>query len=107
RATIPGSVAIQSHLADRLPDVLADATQVHQIILNLGINAWQAMPAGRGRLEVGLEEVLLAANAAELPADLRPGRYVRLSVSDNGKGMESSVLDHIFEPFFTTKPAGE
>ena len=85
--------------------VLADSAQLHQMFMNLMINARDAMPAG-GRL-------VLCTSAATLVADhaarfgVQPGEYARLAVSDNGVGMDEHVRAHVFEPFFTTKPAGQ
>ncbi|MCF7688459.1 MAG: PAS domain S-box protein [Cephaloticoccus sp.] len=108
RATIPTTIEIEGLLHRDLLNVLADATQIHQIIMNLGTNAWHAMRGNKsGRLTVELEEF----NADELLArsnqGFTAGPYVRLSVSDNGQGMDRETMDHIFEPFFTTKGPGE
>jgi two-component system cell cycle sensor histidine kinase/response regulator CckA len=84
--------------------VLADAAQLHQILMNLVINARDAMPEG-GRLGISTAAADVGADfAAEL--DIVPGDYVALSVTDSGMGMDDAVRGHIFEPFFTTKPTG-
>jgi len=107
RSSIPSSIEIDATYAVDVPLVLADATQVHQIMMNLGTNAWHAMRDRAGRLQVKLERCVVdAAYAATNPA-LRPGAYARLSVSDVGSGMDEATLRRIFEPFFTTKPLGE
>ena len=90
--------------APGLPDVLGDAGLIDQILLNLAVNARDAMPSG-GRLEIATGEVVF--RPGECPAWARPGHFVRLSVRDTGCGMEPAVLDRIFEPFFTTKPQGK
>ncbi len=85
--------------------VLADAAQIHQMLMNLVVNARDAMPEG-GRLEISTAAVDVGEHlAGEL--EVTPGAYVALSVSDSGVGMDEFVRGHIFEPFFTTKPAGK
>jgi PAS domain S-box-containing protein len=108
RASLPASIEVRSDLDPAAPTVLADATQIHQIVMNLGTNAWHAMlerPAGV--LGVRLVVCDVDAEFAKLHPELRVGRYVRLSVSDNGHGMDADTLCHIFEPFFTTKAPGK
>jgi CheY-like chemotaxis protein len=94
-------------LATDAPTVLADATQIHQILMNLGTNAWHAMKDRNGRLQVKLERCVVDAAHAASQSLLRPGIYARVSVSDTGSGMEPATLQRVFEPFFTTKPPGE
>jgi PAS domain S-box-containing protein len=105
RATLPASIEIRANFAGS-PTVLADATQIHQVIMNLGTNASHAMK-GKGVIEVGINTVEFTAEEARASAELNEGRYVRLSVSDDGCGMEPATIARIFEPFFTTKPLGE
>lgn len=107
RPTLPAMIEIRGRFAENIPDVAADSSQVHQLILNLAANSAHAIGAGTGLLEISLEAVSVTADIARTSADLREGRYVRLSVSDNGCGMDKATLDRIFDPFFTTKPAGE
>ena len=105
QATLPSSIVIQSHIRTEEDVVLADATEMHQVIMNLGTNAGHAMKSKGGRLEFELEALNLDAGAAEnlcLPA----GDYVCLIVRDTGAGMTPEVLERIFEPFFTTKAPG-
>jgi len=107
RATVPATIEFKSKLARNLPTVLADATQIHQIVMNLGGNAWHAMRDRAGRLSVELDACDVNANLAEIHPGLRVGRYVRLSVGDTGHGMTPATLARIFDPFFTTKGPGE
>jgi len=107
RATIPATIAFETSFAFALPDVLADTTQLHQIVMNLGTNAAHAMKGRPGKLTVNLEASAVDAELASRLPGLRPGAYVRLSVSDTGQGMDRATLDRIFEPFFTTKAPGE
>jgi PAS domain S-box-containing protein len=107
RATIPSGIEFDISVATDAPTVLANADQIHQILMNLGINAWHAMKDFSGRLQVKLERCVVdAAHAATQPR-LRPGVYARISVSDTGSGMDPATLRRIFEPFFTTKLPGE
>jgi PAS domain S-box-containing protein len=106
RATLPSTVRIHADLTAELPAVSTDVTQIHQIVMNLGVNAADAMTQRTGRLDVQLEASSIAA-ASDRPADLREGTFVRLSIRDDGRGMDSAVQAQIFQPFFTTKPPGE
>ena len=105
RTTLPAGVKLDALLCDETLQVLADATQIQQVLLNLCTNAWHALRDEPGRLEVGLEPIDNADG--EMPARLAPGAYAHLWVSDDGCGMDRSTLERIFEPFFTTKPVGE
>jgi len=103
RAAIPSGIEITSNVAGACPSVLADSTQVHQVVMNLGTNAWHAMGGESGRLDVRLEPFNVDAVLAGSQLHVRPGPYVRLTVSDTGKGMDRATMGRIFEPFFTTK----
>jgi PAS domain S-box-containing protein len=106
RAAIPATIEIDAQVDPDLPPVLADATQIHQVLMNLAANAAAAMAGGPGRLSVRCAAVELdAASAAD--AGLRPGPFVRLTIEDTGCGMPPEVLERIFDPFFTTKGPGE
>jgi PAS domain S-box-containing protein len=105
RATLPAGIELATTLSPDVPNVLADRTQIHQVIMNLCTNAWQAMSSRAGRIELGLQDVTVQDGASE--THLRPGRYACLSVTDNGKGMDAATLERIFDPFFTTKALGE
>ncbi|HXC02130.1 MAG TPA: response regulator [Opitutaceae bacterium] len=107
RSSIPSTIEFDLSLATDAPTVLADATQIHQILMNLGTNAWHAMKDRPGRLQVKLEKYVVDAAQATSQPQLKPGLYARVSVSDTGRGMDPATLRRIFEPFFTTKPPGE
>jgi PAS domain S-box-containing protein len=106
RAAIPATIEIDAQVDLDLPPVLADATQIHQVVMNLAANAAAAMAEKPGRLIVRCAAVELdAVSAAD--AGLRPGPFVRLTIEDTGCGMPPEVLERIFDPFFTTKGPGE
>jgi two-component system cell cycle sensor histidine kinase/response regulator CckA len=106
RALLPSTIALEDHCTPEATRVLADATQLQQILMNLGTNARDAMGDTGGRLAMSLEVVEVdAAYAATHPA-LHAGPYVRLTVRDSGPGIPPAVLARIFEPFFTTKEVG-
>ena len=106
RRLIGADVELVTVLADGLPAVQADAGQIEQVILNLVVNARDAMPQG-GRVHVTTDVVDLPAAAPARPPALAPGRYVQLAVTDSGVGMGPEIRAHLFEPFFTTKEVGK
>ncbi|MBW1992741.1 MAG: hypothetical protein JRI59_11705, partial [Deltaproteobacteria bacterium] len=102
RATMPTTIEIVSHMEEDHDTILADPTQIHQVLLNLCANAAHAMREKGGVLEVAVEAVDLDKKAAAQYHDLAPGPYVRLKVKDTGHGMDKETLERIFDPFFTT-----
>jgi PAS domain S-box-containing protein len=98
-------ITIDAHLAPGLPFVHADPGMMEQVLMNLVMNARDAMPEG-GRLTVRLEQTMLGPEDVAPHAPAKPGKYVRLSVSDTGSGIPPEILPRIFEPFFTTKDVG-
>ncbi len=106
RSALPSTIEIVQRL-NPTPPVLADSTQIHQVVMNLCTNAEHAMRGRPGRLEVALEPKLVDEAFAKQNPDLRPGQYARLCVRDNGCGMPAEMLNRIFEPFFTTKEPGQ
>lgn len=107
RATVPATIVFDVAFQTGLPRVLADATQVHQVLMNLGTNAAHAMAGRPGRLGLKLELVDGRPDASRDAGDHRAWPHVRLTVSDTGHGMSPEVIERIFEPFFTTKGPGE
>ena len=107
RATLPASVTIGTEVAANCPLVLADATQIHQVILNLGSNAAHAMRHSGGRLHISLQPLEIGPEQSATLGGLSTGGYVRLSVSDTGHGMDEATLRRVFDPFFTTKNTRE
>jgi PAS domain S-box-containing protein len=107
RATLPTGIALVTRVGTDIPNVLADRTQVHQVVMNLCTNAWQAIDGPIGRIELALDAVDIGGDPGHAPADLQRGRYARLRVSDSGKGIDAAIVSRIFDPFFTTKALGE
>jgi len=106
RSMIGPKVLLRDVLPEQALRVLGNATQLQQVLLNLGSNASHALPEEGGAIDIGLEEVALAAGESRLPAGLPPGPYAHLWVSDNGSGMDEETQQRIFEPFYTTKRVG-
>ena len=106
RSLLPAGVRLNVRLPEAALPVLADATQVQQVLMNLCTNAWQAMGPVPGDITVALEPVRLDAPRALALGHLAPGDYACLSVADNGPGMDEATQRRIFEPFFTTKAPG-
>jgi signal transduction histidine kinase/ActR/RegA family two-component response regulator len=104
--TFPRNIEFEYSAPATLWPVQADATQLHQVLLNLSVNARDAMPQG-GRLSLAAENVRLEAGAPALAASAPPGPYVRLTVTDTGEGIPPAIINRIFDPFFTTKPVGK
>jgi PAS domain S-box-containing protein len=104
--SIGKQIELDVNLGDDLPQVLADASQLEQVILNLAINSRDAMPNG-GRLGIDTRVVELGDEYGTSHTDVIPGQYVRLTVADDGTGMPREVVTRAFEPFFTTKSKSE
>jgi PAS domain S-box-containing protein len=112
RATLPSRITLNVYCDPMTPRVIADSTQIEQVLLNLATNAMQAMKGERGTITITLDSLVLGESLTEAHAGLRriqqsSERAVRLIVKDNGPGMDSATLQRIFEPFFTTKPVDE
>jgi PAS domain S-box-containing protein len=107
RATLPATIEFRTEFACDLPTVVADGTQIHQVIVNLATNAAHAIGEKNGVIEFRLDTATVGEGDTDPCAEMREGEYVRLYVSDNGCGMERATLSRIFDPFFTTKGPGE
>ena len=107
RTTVPGNVIVETEIAPGCGRVHAEATQIHQVLLNLGQNAAHAMGATGGTIKIALAPVAVDSVQASALGILEPGAYVRLSVKDTGQGMDAETQKRIFDPFFTTKGAGQ
>lgn len=105
RRLIPESIEIEILPGDGIPLVHADPGQIEQVVLNLCVNARDAMPRG-GHLTIQTENLVIDARNREIHRWAKPGRYLLLTVSDTGGGIDPAIRDRVFEPFFTTKAAG-
>jgi PAS domain S-box-containing protein len=103
--TFPKSIHINTDIPRNLPSVSADATQLHQVVMNLCVNSRDAMPNG-GALSISAEDATLGENSLSKPPDAKAGRYVVMQVTDTGTGIPAVIIDEIFKPFFTTKEIG-
>lgn len=106
RSTFPKDIAVETVVEPHLWLVLGDATQLHQVLLNLCVNARDAMPHG-GRLRLSASNLDIDASYASMLPETTPGPYVLLEVSDTGSGIPPEILERIFDPFFTTKGVGK
>jgi signal transduction histidine kinase/CheY-like chemotaxis protein len=106
RQTLPRSIQISASVPDDLWSVWGDATQLHQVFMNLCVNARDAMPKG-GKLTIRGENLTVDAVCSTMYSKVSPGNYVVITVSDTGTGMTPEVINRIFDPFFTTKAPGQ
>ena len=107
RASIPSTIEIDQHITGEDCTIMADPTQMHQVIMNLCTNASHAMKETGGTLKIELSNIEPANNEILKHPDLQQGHYVKLTVSDTGHGIDPSIVQRVFEPFFTTKPVDE
>jgi len=103
RASIPVSVDIHTSVDVACRPVFANSSQMHQVVMNLVTNAYQALPDARGRLDIELVEKTVDARRAAKSLKMKPGSYRVLSVKDNGCGMTPEQMERIFDPYFTTR----
>ncbi len=106
RVTLPAAVHLEVKLTDAPIYAQVDASQISQVLINLVTNAWHALRSDTGRINIELDEVKLFKLEAQRCGGLSAGRYARIRVSDDGRGMDAATQTRIFEPFFTTKPKG-
>ena len=107
RPAIPSSIEFKQHITNDACNILGDVSQINQIVMNLAINAADAMSEEGGALEVTLENIILLEEKTCFDWILSPGPYVRLKMRDTGEGIEPEIMDRIFEPYFTTKEVGK
>jgi two-component system cell cycle sensor histidine kinase/response regulator CckA len=106
RATIPAFVEIREDINCE-SIILADPSQIHQIIMNLCTNAYQSMPDTKGTLSVVLKNIKITEKDSFSGFDIKPGDFLKLEISDTGKGMDKHTLEKVFDPYFTTKEIGK
>jgi CheY-like chemotaxis protein len=104
--TIPRMIEVEFHLDGNLKALNADSAQLKQVLMNLVVNAKDAMPEG-GKLVIETKNITLDQDFCKRYAEVKPGEYVLLSISDTGHGMDHDTLEHIFDPFYTTKEVGK
>ncbi|MCF8045447.1 MAG: transporter substrate-binding domain-containing protein [Desulfarculaceae bacterium] len=107
RSTLPSSITLKESIPEISPVVKADATKLHQVIVNLATNAMHAMTDSTGTLEIMVDTVTFDEHIRTRYPDMTPGKFVRISVSDTGCGIRKDHLDRIFEPYFTTREKEE
>ncbi|MBD0364183.1 MAG: response regulator, partial [Coleofasciculus sp. C3-bin4] len=104
--TFPKSITLCANISQYLGTVYGDATQLHQVLMNLCVNARDAMPFG-GTLRISAQNFFIDENSARMHLDAKVGSYIVISIADTGTGIPPEILDRIFEPFFTTKDMGK
>ena len=107
RSSIPANIDIRQRLCDNVDTIVANPTQINQLLINLCSNATDAMPPSGGMITIELRNICLKKDSGTVDLGLKPGRYIKLVVRDNGVGMEKKILNRIFEPYFTTKEVGK
>jgi len=107
RASLPSNIEIQTAIKEDCGLVMADTTQIHQIIMNLCTNAYHAMREKGGVLKISLDEINISTENSDIYTGIRHGDYLKITVSDTGIGMNDKVKEKIFSPYFTTKSVGE
>ncbi len=107
RASIPSTIRFQIDITEDTGVILADPTQIHQVLMNLCTNAAHAMQEKGGTLTISITDTAIPKESLSVHADLAAGEYVKLTVSDTGHGMTTDILEKIFDPYFTTKKHGE
>lgn len=107
RAAIPTTIEISQKIGPDLGKMLGDPTQIHQVLMNLCVNASHAIKDNKGTISVELSEVELDTGFTSENPPLAPGKHLRLIVSDTGDGIPSEIMEKIFDPYFTTKEAGK
>ena len=107
RTSIPSTIEIRQDIDTECDAVMADPTQIHQIIMNLATNAYHAMQETGGVLGLTLMQDEIGSDDLEFSPDLKPGAYLKLTVEDTGHGIDRDVMGKIFDPYFTTKAVGK
>lgn len=107
RATVPATIEITTDIPSNLGTVLANETQIHQIVMNLCTNAYQSMDKEGGSIDMEISSTSIGTKDVTIYPDLDPGEYLKIIISDTGSGIPEEILSKIFDPYFTTKKPGE
>ena len=107
RNSIPANIEIRQNIDEGCKPMMADPTQIHQVVMNLATNAYHAMREKGGILTINVTKEKISTDDSASYPDLYPGTYLKLTVGDTGHGMDKLIIPKIFDPFFTTKPMGE
>ncbi len=107
KSLLPSTIRITQKITDASAMILADVTQIQQVLMNLCTNAFHAMRESGGTLEISLDHYKVGTDIIPPPLNLSAGDYVKLSVRDSGHGIDATIINRIFDPFFTTKGPGE
>ena len=107
RSSLPTTITIEQDIGPDIGMILADPTQIHQVVMNLATNAFHAMEIKGGVLTISLSKKILSRDDLATLPDLQPGTFVQLSIRDSGEGIPVEIRDRIFDPFFTTKEVGK
>lgn len=107
RSSIPSTISIIEDINQKCGTILADPTHVHQILMNLGVNAYHAMEKTGGVLSVSLKNIFIGQDDKEMLLHVSPGEYLKFTVTDTGCGVSPDIIDKIFDPYFTTKSIGK
>ena len=107
RGSIPSNIEVHEHFRENSSVIMADGTQIHQVIMNLCTNAIYAMREGGGILEVALDNIDIEPEDASLYTEMEPGPYIKITITDSGDGIDYSIIEKIFDPYFSTKEPGE
>ncbi len=107
KTSIPTTIEIRQNIDADCKPVLADPTQIHQVVMNLATNAYHAMCEKGGVLNINVAKEKISVDDSASYPDLTPGTYIKLTVSDTGHGIDKAIIEKIFDPYFTTKPPGQ
>ena len=107
RGGLPSTIKIETYLNEKVYPVMADPTQIHQVIMNICTNAYQAIPDQRGKIVISLNKLRISRFMSKGYPQLKPGKYVEIIISDTGHGISKTIIEKVFDPYFTTKKSGE
>ena len=107
RSTIPTTIDIRQNILSTDETILADPTQINQLLMNLCINAYHAMEQTGGVIEISMESIILDEESVKSYPELNEGHYFKITVSDTGPGLDPEIIDQVFDPYFTTKEVGK